>query len=98
MNAFRKLMLWVTSGGLLGGFVGALVTRSIAPTFYAPISKKVSATLCDCAAASLTADAMFRWTFIGIIAGAVGGLLLGLFAAMAKKKPADAPPASAKAG
>jgi hypothetical protein len=97
MNAVRKLLFWVTSGGLLGGFIGSLVTRSIAPTLYAPISKRVSATLCDCAAASLTADAMFRWTCIGIIVGAVGGLLLGVFAAMAKKPAAPASP-PAKAG
>jgi ABC-type nitrate/sulfonate/bicarbonate transport system permease component len=100
MNTLRKLLLWMTSGGLLGGFFSSLVARSVAPTFYAPISKQVSATLCDCAAAALAAESMFRWTFIGIISGMVVGLVLGLLAAMAReKKPDAAPPsASTKAG
>ncbi len=98
MNALRKVLLWVTSGGLLGAFLGSLITKGIAPKVYAPISKQVSATLCDCAAAALAADAMFQWTSIGILVGAVTGLVLGLIAAMASrgKKPDATADASAK--
>ncbi|MGO9829436.1 MAG: hypothetical protein ACLPJH_04805 [Myxococcaceae bacterium] len=94
MNAFRKLLLWVTSGGLLGGLVTSLAAQYLVPKFNAPISGVYAQ--CDCASVTLgTAASMFHWTLIGTVAGAAVGLLLGVFGAMAREKP-EKPPASAK--
>jgi hypothetical protein len=91
MNAFRKLMLWVTSFGLLGGFLASLLAQTLVPKFNAPMSGVYAQ--CDCASVTLgTAASMFHWTLIGIILGAAAGLVLGLVGAMAKQKPKDAPP------
>jgi hypothetical protein len=94
MNAFRKLLLWVTSGGLLGALLGSLLGQFFVPKFNAPISGVYAQ--CDCASVTLgTAAAMFKWNLIGLLLGALVGLVLGLIGAMAAKKQ-DAPAASAK--
>ncbi|MGO8968807.1 MAG: hypothetical protein ACLQDQ_04475 [Myxococcaceae bacterium] len=96
MNAFRKLLLWVTSGGLVGGLVTSLAAEFLVPKFNAPISGVYAQ--CDCASVTLgTAASMFHWTLIGTLAGAAVGLLLGILGAMAsEKQPAAPPPASGK--
>jgi hypothetical protein len=93
MNAFRKVLLWITSGGLLGALVGAVGGQFFVPKFNAPISGVYAQ--CDCASVTLgTAAAMFKWVLIGILLGGVGGLVLGLIGAMAREKKSDAPPAA----
>ncbi len=96
MNAFRKLLLWVTSGGLLGALVTSLAAAYLVPKFNAPISGVYAQ--CDCASVTLgTAASMFHWTLIGTLVGAAVGLVVGVLGAMAgEKKPADPPPASTK--
>jgi len=93
MNAFRKVLLWITSGGLLGALVGAVGGQFFVPKFNAPISGVYAQ--CDCASVTLgTAAAMFKWVLIGILLGGVGGLVLGLIGAMAREKKSDVPPAA----
>jgi len=94
VNAFRRLMLWVTSGGLLGGLVTSLAAEYLVPKFNAPISGVYAQ--CDCASVTLgTAASMFHWTFMGTLAGAVVGLVMGILGSMAReKKPSAPPPAS----
>jgi len=94
MNAFRKLLLWVTSGGLLGGLGTSLAAEFLVPKFNAPISGVYAQ--CDCASVTLgTAASMFRWTLIGTLVGCAVGLVLGVLGAMATEKKADASPKSA---
>lgn len=91
MNAFRKLLLWITTGGLVGGFLSSLLAEYLVPKFNAPISGVYAQ--CDCASVTLgTAASMFRWQFIGTLAGAATGLVLGLIGAMAREKKAEPPP------
>lgn len=93
MNAFRKLLLWITTGGLVGGFLSSLLAEYLVPKFNAPISGVYAQ--CDCASVTLgTAASMFRWEFIGTLAGAATGLVLGLIGAMAREKKAEPPPAA----
>ncbi len=96
MNAFRKLLLWVTTGGLLGGLVTSLAAQYLVPKFNAPISGVYAQ--CDCASVTLgTAASMFHWTLIGTLVGSAVGLVLGVLGAMAsEKKPAAPPPVSPK--
>jgi hypothetical protein len=95
MNTLRKLLLWVTSFGLLGGFFTSLLAQYLVPKFNAPISGVYAQ--CDCASVTLgTAASMFHWTLIGMFIGAAVGLVLGLVGAMAREKKPDAPPAAAK--
>jgi len=96
MNTMRKVLLWVTSGGLVGGLVTSLAAEYLVPKFNAPISGVYAQ--CDCASVTLgTAASMFHWTLLGTLAGAGGGLVLGILGAMAREKQQDAPPpASAK--
>lgn len=93
MNAFRKFLLWMTSGGLLGGLVTSVCARYLVPKFNAPISGVYAQ--CDCASVTLnTAASMFSWTLIGTLVGALGGGVLGVFAAMTAK-PKEPPAAKA---
>jgi hypothetical protein len=95
MNALRKLLLWLTSGGLVGGFTASLAARYLVPKFNAPISGVYAQ--CDCASVTLgTASSMFTWTFIGTIGGALLGLVLGVLGAMGGGKKQETPPASPK--
>jgi len=88
MNAFRKVLLWVTSGGLLGGLGSSLAAEFLVPKFNAPISGVYAQ--CDCASVTLgTAASMFRWTLIGTLVGCAVGLVLGVLGAMAKEKKAE---------
>lgn len=89
MNAFRTLLLWITSGGLAGSFLSSVLGKSLVPKFNAPISGVYAQ--CDCASVTLgTAASMFTWTMVGLLVGALGGLVLGLIGAMAReKKPAE---------
>jgi hypothetical protein len=90
MNAFRTLLLWITSGGLAGCFLSSFIAQSLVPKFNAPISGVYAQ--CDCASVTLgTASSMFHWTLIGLLVGAVAGLVLGLIGAMAREKKPDAP-------
>ena len=90
MNAFRTLLLWITSGGLLGSLLSSVIAKRLVPEFNAPISGVYAQ--CDCASVTLgTAASMFRWTLIGLAVGAVAGLVLGLISAMAREKKHDAP-------
>ena len=91
MNTFRKLLLWITSGGLLGGLLGSLLAQYLVPKFNAPISGVYAQ--CDCASVTLgTAASMFKWNFVGSLVGAATGLVLGLIGAMAREKKHDAAP------
>ncbi len=90
MNAFRTLLLWITSGGLLGAFLSSVTAQALVPKFNAPISGVYAQ--CDCASVTLgTAASMFHWTLIGLALGAVTGLVLGLIGAMAREKKPAAP-------
>jgi hypothetical protein len=91
MNALRKLLLWLTSGGLFGGLGTSLAARYLVPKFNAPISGVYAQ--CDCASVTLgTASSMFTWTFIGTVSGALVGLVLGVLSVMGGgKKDAPAP-------
>ncbi len=94
MNTMRKVLLWVTSGGLVGGLVTSLAARYLVPKFNAPISGVYAQ--CDCASVTLgTAASMFRWTLFGTMVGAFVGLLLGIIAAMSREKKPDASAKSA---
>jgi fluoride ion exporter CrcB/FEX len=97
MNAFRKLLLWITTGGLVGGLLSSLLGEFLVPKFNAPISGVYAQ--CDCASVTLgTAASMFRWSLIGTLLGCALGLVVGLIGAMAReKKPEAAAPASSKA-
>lgn len=93
MNAFRKLLLWITTGGLVGGLLSSLMAEYLVPKFNAPISGVYAQ--CDCASVTLgTAASMFRWSLIGTLVGSTTGLVLGLIGAMAREKKAEPPPAS----
>jgi hypothetical protein len=90
MNAFRTLLLWITSGGLTGALLSSLIAQYLVPKFNAPISGVYAQ--CDCASVTLgTAASMFHWTLIGLLVGAATGLVLGLIGAMAREKKPDAP-------
>ena len=94
MNTMRKVLLWVTSGGLVGGLVTSLAAEYLVPKFNAPISGVYAQ--CDCASVTLgTASSMFRWTLFGTMVGAFVGLLLGIITAMAREKKPDASAKSA---
>jgi hypothetical protein len=96
MNAFRKLLLWITSGGLVGAFLSSLLAQYLVPKFNAPISGVYAQ--CDCASVTLgTAASMFHWTLIGLLVGAATGLVLGLIGAMAREKKPDVPSPSKSA-
>jgi hypothetical protein len=91
MNAFRKFLLWMTSGGLFGGLLSSVCARYLVPKFNAPISGVYAQ--CDCASVTLnTASSMFSWTLIGTLAGALGGVVLGAFASMTARPKVPAPP------
>ena len=93
MNTFRKLLLWITTGGLVGGLLSSLMGEFLVPKFNAPISGVYAQ--CDCASVTLgTAAAMFRWNVIGTLVGCTTGLVLGLIGAMAREKKVE-PPAAA---
>jgi hypothetical protein len=90
MNAFRTLLLWITSGGLAGGFVSSFIAQHLVPKFNAPISGVYAQ--CDCASVTLgTASSMFHWTLIGLLLGAATGLVLGIIGAMAREKKPEVP-------
>ena len=90
MNAFRTLLLWITSGGLTGAFLSSIIAQYLVPKFNAPISGVYAQ--CDCASVTLgTAASMFHWTLIGLLGGAATGLVLGVIGAMAREKKPAAP-------
>lgn len=93
MNALRKVLLWITSGGMIGGFTASLAARFLVPKFNAPISGVYAQ--CDCASVTLgTATSMFTWTLVGMLVGALVGVILGVMGALGgKAKPSAAPPA-----
>jgi len=93
MNALRKVLLWITSGGMIGGFTASLAARFLVPKFNAPISGVYAQ--CDCASVTLgTATSMFTWTLVGTLGGALVGVVLGVMGALgSKSKPSAASPA-----
>jgi hypothetical protein len=97
MNALRRVLLWISVGGLVGGLAGSLLGLFFVPKFNAPISGVYAQ--CDCASVTLgTASAMFKWTLGGMVAGVVVGLVLAVLGAMGakrKEEPAAGPPKSA---
>lgn len=97
MNRFRSLLNFVFGGALLGGVSAALVGQRSIPWYYQPAE---GAAQCSCRITSTgVANSMVYWEGIGLLCGAVAGLIAYIFfLRLLRKRPGADEPRPAKAG
>jgi hypothetical protein len=98
MSAVRNVLLWVLFGALGGMWVGGVVAQRIVPWINTPGTGIVAQ--CECHQISVdTVDRVLRYELIGMIAGGLAFLVLGLVLRTGRKRrpepPAANPPAAA---
>jgi hypothetical protein len=98
MSAVRNVLLWILFGALGGMWVGGLVAQRVVPWFNTPGAGIVAQ--CECHQISVdTVDRVLSYELIGMIAGAVVFLVLGLVLRAGRRRrpepPATTPPTPA---
>lgn len=99
MGAVRNVLLWILFGALGGMWIGGVVAQRLVPWINTPGTGIVAQ--CECHQISVdTVDRVLRYELMGMIAGALAFLVLGLVLGAGRKRrrpepPAATPPASA---
>jgi hypothetical protein len=98
MSAVRNVLLWILFGAMGGMWVGGLVAERLVPWINTPGTGIVAQ--CECHQISVdTVDRVLRYELIGMIAGAVAFLILGLVLGAGRRRrpepPAATPPTPA---
>jgi hypothetical protein len=94
MSAIRNVLLWIFFGALLGVWTGGLVAQRFVPWFNTPGSGIVAQ--CECHQLSVdTVNRTLTYELVGMLAGAIAFLVIGLVLGAGRGRRKEPPPATA---
>ena len=94
MSAVRNVLLWMLFGALGGVWAGALVAKQFVPWFQTPGAGIVAQ--CECHQLSVdTVSRVLTYELVGMVAGAIAFLIIGLVFGAGRRRRPEPPPAAA---